>query len=288
MASSTAVVKTGRIRRMAATLRNHRKKSALAAVLASYGVRHMVEKDAEFRKMTAYCREAEGYGDRSVGRLADPPYRVTVILNPASDGGKSRHKYENYCEPLLHLAGFKVSTVRTEGRGQAKDIVEKLDKSDAILVAGGDGTVVEAVTGLMRRPDAETVAGKVPLGILPVGKNNLTAKSLFPEISDDVELMAEASMSVIRGLSKKQDLIQVFCNGTTLAQWQRGGLFFPRNGSLIREKIIFLGYFSWRNRHDISTSKLRGLVAIHGPGGSHPDNPTLQNHPPSPCYPQGP
>jgi hypothetical protein len=36
-------------------------------------------------------------------------YHVTVILNPVSSGGKGRKLYEEYCAPLLHLAGFKAS-----------------------------------------------------------------------------------------------------------------------------------------------------------------------------------
>ena len=33
---------------------------------------------------------------------------MTVILNPVASGGKGRKLYEEYCAPLLHLAGFKV------------------------------------------------------------------------------------------------------------------------------------------------------------------------------------
>ena len=33
-------------------------------------------------------------------------------------------RFDTYCAPLLHLAGIKVSVIRTEGEGQAKDILE--------------------------------------------------------------------------------------------------------------------------------------------------------------------
>ena len=90
--------------------------------------------------------------------------------------GKARHKYEEYCAPILHLAGIKVSVIRTEGEGQAKDIMEIMKDADAVLVAGGDGTLMEAVTGLMRRADADDVGRKVPVGVLPVGHTNQMAK----------------------------------------------------------------------------------------------------------------
>ena len=50
-----------------------------------------------------------------------------------------------------HLAGIKVSLMRTEAVGQAKEIMEIMKDADAVLIAGGDGTVMEAVTGFMRR-----------------------------------------------------------------------------------------------------------------------------------------
>ena len=87
----------------------------------------------------------------SSGKGPPPSYHVTVILNPAADKARARTKFENYCEPLLHLAGIKVSTIRTEGQGQAKDILAVMEKSDAVLVAGGDGTLMETVTGLLRQ-----------------------------------------------------------------------------------------------------------------------------------------
>ena len=41
--------------------------------------------------------------------------------------------------------------MRTEGEGQAKDVLEVVKDCDAVLIAGGDGTLMEAVTGFMRR-----------------------------------------------------------------------------------------------------------------------------------------
>ena len=44
-----------------------------------------------------------------------------------------------------------MSLIRTEAVGQAKEIMEIMKDADAVLIAGGDGTVMEAVTGFMRR-----------------------------------------------------------------------------------------------------------------------------------------
>jgi diacylglycerol kinase family enzyme len=57
---------------------------------------------------------------------------------------KSRKNFDKYCAPLLHLAGISVNVIQTEFEGQARGLVESLDEIvDAIVVAGGDGTVSE-------------------------------------------------------------------------------------------------------------------------------------------------
>merc|ERR1712029_266682 len=96
----------------------------------------------------------------------------------------------------------------TEGQGQAKDILAVMERSDAVLVAGGDGTLMETATGLLRRPDLNA---EVVLGVLPLGSNNLMAKTLFPldEGSSEVKRMAEATMAVVRQLCRPVSLIEV-------------------------------------------------------------------------------
>lgn len=111
-----------------------------------------------------------------------PPDRkcrhVTVLLNPVANKRKSRANYDKYCAPLLHLAGLRVSLVVTEAEGQAGELMEIMDNTDAVLIAGGNGTVHEAVTGLLRRPDSWSAARRFPIGILPVGKRNTIAYDL--------------------------------------------------------------------------------------------------------------
>ena len=89
------------------TLRNNWKKSVVFSVAGVYGVHYGSEKLKERNLMKSYCNEALAYGEISQN-LTIKPYHVTVILNPAAHGGKARNRFENYCEPLLHLAGLKV------------------------------------------------------------------------------------------------------------------------------------------------------------------------------------
>ena len=97
------------------TLRNNWKKSVFFSIAGAYGINFGIEKNKEREVMQFYCKEALKYGEIAQN-LATKSYHVTVILNPAAHGGKARTKFENYCEPLLHLAGLKVSKLFYIGR----------------------------------------------------------------------------------------------------------------------------------------------------------------------------
>jgi len=55
------------------------------------------------------------------------------------------------------LAGISVNVIQTEFEGQARDLVESLDGVvDAIVVAGGDGTVSEVTVGYAQVTSADS------------------------------------------------------------------------------------------------------------------------------------
>jgi acylglycerol kinase len=100
--------------------------------------------------MRAACREAAKFGDTLIPMERNPTL-VTVILNPVANKRKAKKDFEKYCEPLLHLAGLQVDVIQTASEGNAKEIVEELRGTEAIIVAGGDGTLSETITGKRKR-----------------------------------------------------------------------------------------------------------------------------------------
>lgn len=96
--------------------------------------------------MRAACEEAARYGDRMIA-IDDNPMLVTVVLNPVANKRKAKQDFEKYCEPLLHLAGMQVDVIQTSSEGNAKELVETLKGTQAIVIAGGDGTLSECITG---------------------------------------------------------------------------------------------------------------------------------------------
>lgn len=112
--------------------------------------------------MREYCEKAALYGNQPIPVDVDPK-TVTVILNPNANKRKALKQFEKYCAPILYLAGICVDVIQTESEGHAKTIMETLANTDAIVVAGGDGTLSEVVTGLLRRTDINR-NNLVPIG----------------------------------------------------------------------------------------------------------------------------
>ncbi|XP_037050418.1 acylglycerol kinase, mitochondrial-like [Bradysia coprophila] len=191
------------------TIRNNWKKSAFAAVAFSYGVSYSNEKYEINQMMRKYCQEAVSYGD--VGEPVTAKQKtVLVILNPVADKKSAVDSFEKYCAPILHLAGIAIEIIKTDSEGHARRYIEELESlPDSILVAGGDGTVSETITGLLRRPYLENC----PIGVLPVGRTNSLAMHLydFNKSSNlkEVEGMANASISIVRGKTEPKDVMKI-------------------------------------------------------------------------------
>jgi YegS/Rv2252/BmrU family lipid kinase len=96
--------------------------------------------------------------------------RLLVILNPAAGQRRARR-----CQAVLaHLraAGCKVEVRRTAAAGDAERVAGAARGADweAVVAAGGDGTVLEVVNGLT--PAAP------PLAVLPLGTANVLAAEI--------------------------------------------------------------------------------------------------------------
>ena len=110
-----------------------------------YGVNYGKDRWKENELMRKFAAEAARFGEKSIPLANTRPYHVTVILNPAANGGKGRKNYEQYCAPLLHLAGLKVSVIRTEAQSQASEIMELMDDTDAGKDREAFRTLVESL-----------------------------------------------------------------------------------------------------------------------------------------------
>ncbi|KAJ8298276.1 hypothetical protein KUTeg_024807 [Tegillarca granosa] len=156
-----------------------------------------------------FCLEAKKFGDAKYDRN-NRPRRITVFLNPAASSGKARKLFEKNAGPILYLAGLEVNVVKTEYEGQVKKFMSVLETkdTDGIVIAGGDGTLLEAVTGIMRKED-KSMRQNIPIGVIPLGGTNRFAQLIFGSDKEQVRFILESAMSVVHGLFKKVDVLKI-------------------------------------------------------------------------------
>ena len=97
-----------------------------------------------------------------------------VIYNPTAARGRIR-KYLDRLEDLLIGRSLPFEVHGTRYAGHAAELVRELSREKAdLLCLGGDGTLSDVVTGLMRVPAGQ----RPPLGYFPLGTANDVATTL--------------------------------------------------------------------------------------------------------------
>ncbi|ODM95182.1 Acylglycerol kinase, mitochondrial [Orchesella cincta] len=192
------------------TLRTHWKKSTFAAILGYYGLDYAYDRHKTFLLMRDYSQQALAHGRRKLPDGAKNKH-ITLLLNPTAGNRKSKARLEKYAEPLLHLSGFLVNIVKTERIDEARDLAGIIERTNVIAVAGGDGTVFETITGLLRREDAEEAVLRYPVGIIPVGTENQFGKQLLKSFRNDPEpkFIAEAAMAIVNHRMRPADVMEI-------------------------------------------------------------------------------
>ena len=95
--------------------------------------------------------------------------RRVVILNPQSRNGLAARAFERLRGGLQELLG-KFELVQTEAPGDCTRLVRRIlteQSHDQILLAGGDGSINEAVNGYF--VDGKLISEAIPLGVINLG-----------------------------------------------------------------------------------------------------------------------
>ena len=126
------------------------------------------------------------------------PRRLLVVFNPTA-GARRRRKLDRFLV-AARRGGAEITLCETTAAGDAHAfaLAAREDDYDALVVAGGDGTINEAINGLLQRLPG---APALPLGIVPLGTANVLAREL------GLPLTPEKAASVI--LAGKRRLVSV-------------------------------------------------------------------------------
>jgi len=96
--------------------------------------------------------------------------RFAAIVNPVA-GRRTMVPRVRRIQKLVELRGGRLDVLLTRGQGDARSLASALPTVvEALLVAGGDGTVSEVINGLGARP--------LPLLLFRAGTENLAAREL--------------------------------------------------------------------------------------------------------------
>ncbi|XP_074223007.1 acylglycerol kinase, mitochondrial isoform X2 [Camelus bactrianus] len=144
---------------------------------------------------------------------------------------------------------------RTDYEGQAKKLLELMENTDVIIVAGGDGTLQEVITGVLRRADEATFS-KIPIGFIPLGQTSSLSHTLFAESGNKVQRITDATLAVVKGETIPLDVLQIKGEkeqpvfALTGLRW---GSF--RDAGVTVSKYWYLGPLKTKAAHFFSTLK---------------------------------
>lgn len=115
--------------------------------------------------------------------------KLLFIYNAHSGKGAIKGKLADILDMMVKM-GFSVTAHPTQARGEAIALTETLcTQYDMVVCSGGDGTLDEVVTGMMRVPKAE----RRPIGYIPSGSTNDFANSL--QIPKGMQKAAEIAVA---------------------------------------------------------------------------------------------
>jgi len=191
------------------SLRKHWKKSIFASGLFLFGLNYTTQRYREHLVRRGYLLEAQKFGEEKCHPL-EKPRRIYVILNPHAGNSKCKKLFMKNAAPILFLSGIDVTYIQTNYEGHSKTLVNYFDRDiNGLVVAGGNGSLQEVVTGLMRQKDNDEIR-QIPLGIIPLGyRSNSLFKRLFHDDVVNVKAMCKAAMAVVKATTKDVDVLEI-------------------------------------------------------------------------------
>lgn len=204
------------------------------------------------------------------------PRRLRIIINPTSGKQQASQIFEQV-RPLFDNSNLEYIVTETFSAADTKNLVYNLNllDTDGLVIVGGDGTIHDAIAGLMSRPDWKT-AIKTPIGIIPGGTGNGFCKTLL-ELSGEAYDPLNAAFLIAKGKQQTCDIAAVKQNGTEYYSFLSLAWGLISDADIESEKLKFLGSL----RFDLYALILIALLRTYQGRFSfipHPDYPLSSKH----------
>ena len=168
---------------------------------------------------------AGGVAKAVAARFGARPRGVLVVVNPVGGTGSAAKVWERDMAPVLAAAGVRTEVVVTAKRGEGYERCKALafawgadEGLDGVVVVGGDGTMSEAVRGLVdgcagcEDPAARLRAIRVAHA--PGGSGNACHASVAHAGGDAIGSAVDVAFNVARGFTRSLDLCRYDMRGS--------------------------------------------------------------------------
>ena len=148
-----------------------------------------------------------------------------MIVNPNS--ASSTNDKWNACEKVLSEGGLKVDNALTRHAGHAIELAQEGAAKGyrKIIAVGGDGTIHEVMTGLLRWADATGGnLGDFTLAVIPAGTGNDWIRTAG--VPED---LPEAARCILRGNTAKEDVVRLTFENGVFCMANIGGIGVDAN-----------------------------------------------------------
>ncbi len=164
-------------------------------------------------------------------------YYITV--NPHGGKKKGLHILEQV-QPVFESVNAEVTVLETEYAGHTRDLARETNMSeyDGFCCIGGDGTMHEAINGMMTRQDGQ----RFPIGLITGGTGNSFMHDL--NCLDPVE----AARRIVKGQRRQIDILHCDADGVIYYSFNIVGWGIPTDANHLAEKLRWLG----TSRYDIA------------------------------------
>lgn len=167
------------------------------------------------------CEALQTKINEKLGQETERPKKLGVFINPIGGNQNSLNVYSKTISPLFRTANIVCDVMVSEHPKHIVEIMKSFDTTcvDGLVVIGGDGTLLEVIDGLLIRaqkeagldyeqPTCKLKPLEVPIGIIPTGTGNGTAKGLYGNID-----VVTAALHIIRGKTIRNNVQAVYTGG---------------------------------------------------------------------------
>ena len=163
-----------------------------------------------------------------------------ITLNPHG-GTKKGSKILSQVLPIFESENAEVTVIETEYAGHARDLAMDIDMTnyDGFCCIGGDGTMHEAINGLLKRKDKK----RFPLGLITGGTGNSFMCDM--NCQDPID----ATKRILSGNRRFIDVLECNSNGDVYYAFNLVGWGMPTDINNLAEKMRWLG----TQRYNVAT-----------------------------------